>query len=480
MHFDRRTMLAGLGAATLPLPTLAASTRGDPERLRAWLAALHPGLYRYQTPRQFAARFTAFERAWAARPSLEARFLTLSRLLSAIRCGHTFCNLNNQSDAIAARLTEGKRLLPLRFRWIGDAMVVVGDPHGTGIAPGTRIAAIDGTPSAAIFAALMPLTRADGHNPGKQRALLSVEGNDRFETFDVFHPLVFPGSGDFRLRLVGRDGGRSERRLAPIDRAERLRTLPPGQDRASTDPWWSAARRGDATVLTMKSWAVYDAKWAWKPWLDQRLKAIADDGTRGLIIDLRGNEGGIDIGNRILAHLTDVPLAPVAYRRMTRFGTVDPSLRPGLKTWDKSFFALGEKAIPLDDRFLLLPADEEGLVATIVPAAPRFAGKVAVLIDSGNSSATHQFALRARHFGLATLIGEPTGGNRRGINGGAFFFATLPDSGLEFDLPLIGYFPERPQPDGGVDPDIAVVPTPAGIAAVRDEAMDRALHTVGA
>ena len=79
---------------------------------------------------------------------------------------------------------------------------------------------------------------------------------------------------------------------------------------------------------------------------------------------------------------------------------------------------------------------------------------------------------------LATLVGGETGGNQRGINGGAFFFATLPESGLEFDLPLIGTFPPTPKPDRGIVPEVAVPLTGSAIASGRDEAMQRALEIV--
>ena len=60
---------------------------------------------------------------------------------------------------------------------------------------------------------------------------------------------------------------------------------------------------------------------------------------------------------------------------------------------------------------------------------------------------------------LGTLVGQPTGGNQRGINGGAFFFATLPNSKIEVDLPLIAAFPDGPPPDGKALP-FAGVPRP--------------------
>lgn len=72
-------------------------------------------------------------------------------------------------------------------------------------------------------------------------------------------------------------------------------------------------------------------------------------------------------------------------------------------------------------------------------------------------------------------MGEPTGGNLRGINGGAFFFLRLPKTGLEIDLPLIGQFPANSlPPDRGLLPDVLVQPTVADLAARRDAVMKAA------
>jgi hypothetical protein len=367
----------------------------------------------------------------------------------------------------------------LHFRWLGEAMVVTADPWATGIRPGTQLLAIDGVPASRILATLLPYTRADGHNLAKQRSLLSVEGRDRFETFDLFHPLLFPADRPFDLLLRDPAGRRHRRALAPITRAERAAKQPPSLDKSGDQPWWTFERRGGTAILTMPNWAVYQTKWQWQPWLQARFEAMASAGTRALVIDLRGNEGGIDIGDHIVRHLIDQPLQPFRYRRLARFRSVPEALRPGLQTWDKSFFRLGETARPFDERYVELVDAEEGPSAILQPQSPHFAGKVIVLTDAANSSATNQFAARVQEKNLATLVGAETGGNLRGINGGAFFFATLPDSGLEFDLPLVGTFPPLPRPDRGIVPDVPVAVTARSIAEGRDVILERALQLAG-
>jgi hypothetical protein len=100
-------------------------------------------------------------------------------------------------------------------------------------------------------------------------------------------------------------------------------------------------------------------------------------------------------------------------------------------------------------------------------AGKPFLGKVFVIVDSSNSSVTFQFARLIKEKRLGTLVGEPTGGNLRGINGGAFFFLRLPKSEIEMDLPLTA------RPDAGLDPDIFVAPSVEDLVAKRDPVLEK-------
>ncbi len=476
---DRRSLIAGLGATWLPLPALAAVPRNDPEWVLALLTTLHPGLTRYQSEAEFAQRHLEFAREWARRPTLEARYLALSRHLAAIQCGHSYVNPYNQSGAVIDRLTGGRRLLPFHFRWIEGQMVVTSDPYRVGLPPGSVIASIDGVPVVRILDTLMGFARADGGNDAKRRAILEVRGEDAYEAFDLFHPLLFKVGSSVRLAAIDPTGRQQSRTLVTIDRARRQAMRKPDARKGDDRPAWTYQRRGRAAVMTMPGWALYNSNWDWRRWLDARFGEMARDRIGGLVIDLRANEGGEDCGDAILARLIDKPLAPEPVRRLVRARSVPADLRAPLDTWDKSFFELGSEAQPFDDRLFELPAADSGGSNVITPRG-RFAGKVAILTSATNSSATFGFIQRVKDNRLATLVGSPTGGNRRGINGGAFFFVRLPDSGLEFDLPLIGTFPEGRQPDTGIIPDVEVRLTAEAIAAGRDDALDRALRIVTA
>ncbi len=128
-------MLVSGGAAIVASQGLRAAPSGaeyrhDIEIVRRTLA-LHPGLYRYQTPATLDQRFVRLERAFIAAGSPERRFLILSEFMATIRCGHSQCNPYNQSNGVAQSLFERATKLPFEFDWIAGRMVVLADRSGT-------------------------------------------------------------------------------------------------------------------------------------------------------------------------------------------------------------------------------------------------------------------------------------------------------------------------------------------------------------
>ena len=74
---------------------------------------------------------------------------------------------------------------------------------------------------------------------------------------------------------------------------------------------------------------------------------------------------------------------------------------------------------------LAAEADDANSGLTIRPAGRAFRGQLIVLTDASNSSATFGFSQLVKASRLGVLIGEPTGGNRRGINGGRLLIQPL-------------------------------------------------------
>lgn len=475
---NRRDILTGL--AGLPLLTgamrLSASPTdrfpGEDLAVLREAMAIHPGLHRYLSPAAVERNLATFARDYARAEGLDQRYLALSRFLTTLRCGHSYANFFNQSAAVTKALFDGPTRLPFHFVWLGRDMVVLADHSGTGALPrGTRVLAVNGLPAGALLDRLLPYTRADGHNDAKRRSLLGVRGAEEIEYFDVFQGLLFPPSGGVHRLAVAPPGGAVRTIEVPaIDAAARRAAMSQVPETSDKSRWTYRVRPDGVAVLDMPGWAMYNSKWDWRRWLADRLDDA--NGTRGLVIDLRMNEGGDDCGDPILARLIDHDLSGWGFAGRLRFREVSAALRPHVTTWDKSFYSMGVGGADLGGGWIARPDD--GAAMLIQPDSRRLKVPVAALIGPANSSATFGFASAARLSGKIRLFGEPTGGNRRGINGGAFLFTTLPGSGIEFDLPLVGYFPSQPQPDAGLVPDVTVPMTARAIAAGTDPALDAA------
>jgi len=311
-----------------------------------------------------------------------------------------------------------------------------------------------------------------------------VQGYGRYEAFDVYFPLAFPrDEGSPFVLEVRTSPGAKVRSLQVPALAWDKRVATEGTPRDDTNPWSYAEVAPGVGLLSMPTWALYNSKFAWEPYLDQLFSRLDAKGNGDLIIDLRANEGGSSVGDRILAHLTTSGLPAEPIVRKTRYRKVPDDLRPMLETWDRTFYDWGDSAVDVGYGFYRLTKYDNDAEGSVVRAlSPRYSGRVWVLIGAVNSSATFEFAAAVRRHRLGTLVGQATGGNQRGITGGAFFFLRLPQSHIETDVPLIGQFPisAGPLPDAGIEPDIYVQPRLEDIAAGQDAELAEVMRRIAA
>lgn len=460
-------------AAALPAPAreaMAEDWSGDVEILREAFTTIHPAIYRYATPAQVQARFDALDMEWAQPGSFEDRLASLSRLTATVRCGHTFPNPYNQTRATRDRIYGGRRLVPFEFLWLDGAMVVTRDrSREEAFARGDAVVAVNGVPTTDLLARLMPLSRADGAADAKRVNNMQMRGDKQFESFDLHLPLVLPGLAD-RAVFALADGRSLKADLLTL--AERQATLPAAASDDAINPWSLERGSDDIVRMTFPTWAVYNATWDWRSWLVAAMDDLAATDARGLIIDLRDNEGGLsECGDIILSRLVQSDVMGPRADRFVRYRSVSQHLNPYLDTWDDSFRDWGDRAVGPDARGFYRLADAEGQdIGLIRPQGRRFGGPVMVLCDASNSSATFGFDQAIKDNGLATLIGPATGGSRQGANGG-YFFLRLPGSGFEVDLPHTAILSRGDQPDLPVEPDVRLDFTAADIAAGRDPQM---------
>ena len=487
---NRRRALRGLTLAplsTLLLPLLvpglarasggatlsAAQARADLALLRRAFDTLHPGLYRRATPADIDAAFAAADLAVAGGTTQTGMFLLCSHIAAAVNCGHTWASHYNARQDIKQLLLAGRDKLPFTLRWVQGRALVTGSAAPE-VAADSELLAIDGRPVAEIATALLPLLRADGQHAGaigKRRAQLDSVASGG--AMDWLFPLRFPPtSGRWKLKV-------REQPLQPaslardivvpaISVAERQRSVP------APVRSWSFERDGDTALLRLPTFAFWNNEFKADAFLLRTFAAIRS--LPYLVIDLRDNEGGDDaIARQVLAQLLRAPYEVPTVRLESAYEQVPEDLLPHLGTWNRSFYDRRGQATPLPGGRWAMPAPAP---VRVEPLATPYPGRTVMLVGPQNSSAGYLLARDVQRSGAAVLMGEATGGNQRGLNGGQLAWLTLPASGVAVDIPLRAAFTlgedEGAPPDRGVLPELPVTPRFEDAAAGIDTTLDAA------
>lgn len=474
--------LIGGAALLLPAPGRAQGGRLQPGQLqpdarllRDALERLHPCLYRHVDSLEVTHRFAVLETQWAQPQTLATAYRDLTMLLAGLRDAATYANPRHQSKAVRGVLFDRATSLPFHFRLVDKRMFVTAATDSGALPRGTEITRINDVAVPVILDTLLAATRADGANDFNRFSRLEIRGDEPVETFDALYPLFYPVGRVFTLtvRTTEKAAPRSLT-VAPLPASAREAEL---ARRRPTNPRWRLDFPDRRTArLVFPDLAPSAApKPDWKNWLAESFATIQAKHIDALILDVRAAADGPDeVVSELLRYLTPKPLPRLPQRRLWRFDQVPAGLlaflepsTPTLTTLSPADFqATSDGAYErLADRTARVP---------LRPYPTAFVGKNAyVLCGPRNSGGVFQLLQEIQTAHLATLVGQPTGGNRRGTSGGEFFRLRLPNTGLEVDVPLIAFSPLRAQPDEGLQPDDIVEPTVEVIRAGTDPDMAR-------
>lgn len=174
--------------------------------------------------------------------------------------------------------------------------------------------------------------------------------------------------------------------------------------------------------------------------IEEVIDSLAD--AEGIIFDLRGMPNQ---NHLILGHLTDTPIQTAHFRR-------PQIIFPDRMDWD----------FVMDGRW------------SIQPREPRIRGEVVFLIDSRVISYGETVTGIVEHYGLGTLIGQPTSGANGNMNR-----VYLPGGyRVDFTGMLVLKHDESQHHLVGTIPDITMGRTLEGIRQGRDEFLDRGLEWI--
>ena len=131
---------------------------------------------------------------------------------------------------------------------------------------------------------------------------------------------------------------------------------------------------------------------------------MREKGTRALILDLRGNGGGVDeYGALLVSYFLERPFRYFDHIHLT-------TIAPSFATWlPRTFDELRAGTEPGPNGGFRVTAALHPGVGEQRPASHPFPVKVVVLIDGGSFSTTADVAAQLRSRERATFVGEETG-----------------------------------------------------------------------
>ena len=435
----------------------------DFEIARKSYEQMHPGLYKYQTKATIDHAFEDCRAALSHDQPLAEAYLNFHKLTAKFKCGHAYPNFFNQEEFLKKEVFEQKNTLPFHFRLIEDRMLVTKSADAT-IADGVEIKKINGLKIDKIIKTLLPIVRADGSNDDKRRKLLEISGQ-YFEYFDVFFPLLLPTkSPNFELEIYDFDTKkRAKISVAAVNHAERNETIKAKYKDAEYVKMAFSWLNAETALLTINDFNNYDGKSNYDKFYQESLAEYQAKGGKNLVIDVRKNEGGNSSEMfKLVQYLIEKPIEYVEIQNTWQILKIDSTLKPYVdnKRWAFVWFNQIEKGYektPLG-QWKGKGADKPQVFK---PNATRFLGNVFLLSSPTNSSATYMMVETFKKYQLATVIGQTTGGNQRGVTAGAMFFMLLPNTKIEIDVPLIGtdLAIAKTLPDAGITPDVYIKPS---------------------
>lgn len=437
--------------------------------LRKALEEAHPGLYEYTEKKLFDKAWEELLNKTTESQTVLSFYYQLWKTVNLIRDVHSETTL---PPLVNQQFLSMGHFFPVPLKFIDHRCYVNLKPgSGLPLQFGDEILAIDGHAVAEIEKKLHELIVADGYSvTGKQRLINRL--------FYKLYTLAYqPGdsiaieyrkygmAGIFNLRMNARN-------KKAVDAVYALKY--PELNDSVAARFYQVEKIPVLKINSFSAQSFSNSKINYYQFLDSVFTRIHRSGTNKLIIDLRQNNGGDEeYLQTLLSYLLDKPWKPyksahVVAKDFSFLPFTDDSIT---HTTDRI-----KVEFQPDNTGRLVRKDDWAQVAPL--QTNRFNGQLVVLIGGLDVSAGSTFpAILYQNRVNTTFVGEETGGGFYRNNSSYYFRVTLPNTKIQFKVPLVQLkMNVAGMPYGhGLIPQYKIQESMADLIDGRDPALDKAM-----
>jgi hypothetical protein len=410
--------------------------------LKDALVKSHPGLFWYQTEREFEDNYTKLKNSISG-PMTEMEFYTLvTPFVGNIKCGHTEIVFSDGFDDYGENIAK---LFPFKIRIVESKIYIEKNfASDTTIAIGSEITSINGISADSVLLWMQPHQWTDGFTKSYTRMT---------QNFQTLLLKLFNFPDRYVLNTIAPNG---KSRLIETEAVAYKTAKERAIKRYSPDPNTKYEPFRFRIIDSLSTAIIRLDAFAgngYEKFLENSFKTLKTKGIKNLIIDLRGNDGGVGYyGNMLYSYIT---LKEYKYTNPCEAIIGDPKdsiFKYGRV--DSDIWKYKPKGTQKGRYYLTKLPRKVFSEKPYKPNKNNFTGSVFVLIDVKSYSTSAEFSAVAQYNKRAKFIGRETGGGYCGNTSTMDFILILPKTGIGVAIPLVkSTMAVEGSCGGGVKPD---------------------------
>lgn len=466
------------------------------------LEQAHPGLYWYISKQKLDFKFDSIRNSINDSMTSLAFYKLVAPIVSEVKCGHTrlyYANIKLSKKENNEKQKKGEPpLKTLQYEVKDDSIFIIANKNKAlnGIKLGAQIIAIDSVPVKQILATIKQLFTPDGYNLTFHNQFLNKFFSGYYDLAFAkkdSNLLVIKDSLGLRTVLLKSEKPKKDEEKSNIKLTKKQKKAAVAKNKLAKKNSYKGLDENQQPLLdfkidsTLKNTAILKVKsfgLAYnntKKFFKESFKSLAENKTKNLIIDLRGNMGGNLLNNHLLFRYL--------YNKPYQFtGRADMKTKYfyNQKYIQKLFTEHILNVITYPAIQLSIKKDSLGYYKKFPIKSDdkvlknHFDGNLTVLINGLSFSATSLLAANLQSVNRGYFIGEETGGGYNQCTGGTIPYITLPNTGLKLRLPLVAVkiVKTRALVGRGVFPDLEIKQTIDDILNGNDVVMEKAKNKI--